>query len=184
MVCFISLNANICEMYFAHQRWLGMLHFISYLSYYLQCCALPEQRCLSQGLCLYQVMMMLHFLNGVANGAESTQETKIASWSLVWRAKQCINWYIEYQVRVFWYQIYQARLWECMLNHSASLVMSTSILKVLPSELDIKRHHLVFSIYNQLCCVYGTCRTSISLNSFDLLEHLDMLLTSTLAINC
>ena len=41
---------------------------------------------------------------------------------------------------VFWYQVYQAQLWERMLNRSASLAMSTSILKALPGKLDIKRH--------------------------------------------
>ena len=45
-----------------------------------------------------------------------------------------------YQVPVFWYQAYQAQLWECMLNRSASLAMSTSVLKALPGKLDIKRH--------------------------------------------
>ena len=52
-----------------------------------------------------------------------------------------------YQVRVFWYQVYQARLWEWILNRSASLAMSTSILKALPGKLDIKSTNLVFSIY-------------------------------------
>ena len=34
------------------------------------------------------------------------------------------------------------------LNRSASLTMSTSVLKALPGKLDIKRHsHVVFSIY-------------------------------------
>ena len=33
-----------------------------------------------------------------------------------------------------------------MLNRSASLVMSTSVLKALPGELDIKDTHLVFFI--------------------------------------
>ena len=33
-----------------------------------------------------------------------------------------------------------------MLNHSASLAMSISILKALPGKLDIKDTHLVFSI--------------------------------------
>ena len=41
---------------------------------------------------------------------------------------------------VFWYQVHQAWLWERMLNHLASLAMSTSVLKVLPGKLDIKRH--------------------------------------------
>ena len=51
--------------------------FISYLSYKLHCCTLPDKRCLSHGICLYHVMMTLHFLNDVAN--ESTQKSKIAS---------------------------------------------------------------------------------------------------------
>ena len=34
----------------------------------------PDKRFLSHGMCLYQVMMMLHFLNDVANDAESTQK--------------------------------------------------------------------------------------------------------------
>ena len=29
---------------------------------------LPDKRCLSHGMCLYQVMMTLYFLNDVANG--------------------------------------------------------------------------------------------------------------------
>ena len=40
---------------------------------------LPDKHCLSHGMCLYQVMMTLHFLNDIANGAESTQKTKITS---------------------------------------------------------------------------------------------------------
>ena len=66
---------------------------------------------------------------------------------------------IEYQARVLWYQVYQARLRERMLNRSASsgkldikrhppsilyisasLAMSTSVLEALPGKLDIKRH--------------------------------------------
>ena len=33
----------------------------------------PDQCWLSQGMCLYQVMMTVYFLNDVANDAESTQ---------------------------------------------------------------------------------------------------------------
>ena len=46
-----------------------------------------------------------------------------------------------------------------MLNRSASLAMSTSILKALPGNLDIKRPPLVFSIFilnsrvNEICMV-------------------------------
>ena len=41
---------------------------------------------------------------------------------------------------VFWYQVYQTRLWERMLNRSASLAMSTSILEALPGKFDITWH--------------------------------------------
>ena len=33
---------------------------------------LPDKHFISQGMCLYQVMLMLHFLNEVTNEAEST----------------------------------------------------------------------------------------------------------------
>ena len=36
-----------------------------------------EIRCQSRGMCLYQVMMTLYFLNDVANDAESTQKSII-----------------------------------------------------------------------------------------------------------
>ena len=35
---------------------------------------LPDKRFLSHGMCLYQVMRQLYFLNDVANDAESTQK--------------------------------------------------------------------------------------------------------------
>ena len=46
---------------------------------------LPDKRCLPQGMCLYQVMMTLHFLfvfslNVVANDAESTQNRKLCHY--------------------------------------------------------------------------------------------------------
>ena len=41
---------------------------------------LTDKHCLSHGMCLYQVMMTLHFLNDVVNDAESTQnKTKLCS---------------------------------------------------------------------------------------------------------
>ena len=40
---------------------------------------LPDKRCLSDGICLYQVIMTLHCLNDVVNDAESTQKLKITS---------------------------------------------------------------------------------------------------------
>ena len=47
--------------------------FISYLSYKLHCCTLLDKHGLYHGICLYQVIMTLHFLNDVLNDAESTQ---------------------------------------------------------------------------------------------------------------
>ena len=37
---------------------------------------LPDKHDLSHGMYLYQAMMTLHYLNDVANEAESTQESK------------------------------------------------------------------------------------------------------------
>ena len=57
---------------------------------------------------------------------------------------QWVNWKIEYQVWVFWYQVCKAWLRELMLNHSASAkryrIDSTCILEAEPDSLDIKRH--------------------------------------------
>ena len=38
---------------------------------------LSDTLCLSHGMCLYQVMMTLHFLNDVAYDADSTQNQKL-----------------------------------------------------------------------------------------------------------
>ena len=39
----------------------------------MHCCTLPDKGCLSHGMCLYQVIKILHFLNDVTIDAESTQ---------------------------------------------------------------------------------------------------------------
>ena len=67
---------------------LTVSNFISYNSYQLHCCTLPDKHCLSRGMCLYQVMMTLHWLNDVVNDAELTQKSIITSYSLVWRVNQ------------------------------------------------------------------------------------------------
>ena len=54
-----------------------VMALISYHSYY---CTLPDKHCLSHGMCLYQVMITLHFLNDVANDAELTQKFIIMSY--------------------------------------------------------------------------------------------------------
>ena len=39
--------------------WLGVvLDVVSYISYELQCCTLPDKRCLFHDMCLYQVMIV------------------------------------------------------------------------------------------------------------------------------
>ena len=40
-------------------------------------CMLPDKRCLSHGMCHYQVMMTLHFLNDITYDAESTKNRKL-----------------------------------------------------------------------------------------------------------
>ena len=47
-----------------------------------------------------------------------------------------------------------------MLNRSASLAMSTSVLKALPDKLDSKDTHLVFSICLEIDKVYQTTHNS------------------------
>ena len=49
---------------------------------------------------------------------------------------------IEYQVSVFWYQVYQARLWERLLTSRGLPSDSKCVLKAEPGKLDIKRRDL------------------------------------------
>ena len=44
----------------------------------------------------------------------------------------------EYKVSVFWYQVYQARLWERLLSSRGLPSDSTCVLKAEPGKLDIK----------------------------------------------
>ena len=46
---------------------------------------------------------------------ESTRKS-ILGHNRVWGVNQWVNGWIEYPVRIFWYQVYQARLQECLLN--------------------------------------------------------------------
>ena len=43
-------------------------------------------------------------------------EQKIENYAIIasLKSEQWVNWSIEYQVRIFWYQVYQAQLWEHM----------------------------------------------------------------------
>ena len=45
----------------------------------LHCYTLLDKRCLSHGMCLYQVIMTFQLLNDVANENESTQKSTITS---------------------------------------------------------------------------------------------------------
>ena len=51
---------------------------------------LPDKRCLSHSMCLYQVMMTLHLLNDVANDAESTQKRSLRH---ILDMKSKLTWY-------------------------------------------------------------------------------------------
>ena len=92
-----------------------VLSVISYINCIVACRLIV--RCLSHGMCLYQVMMTLRFMNNVANDAD----TKIENYVII-------------------ASLQSARLQERILNRSASLVMSTSVLEALPGKLDIKSH--------------------------------------------
>ena len=53
--------------------WFGLLLYqLPFIK--MQHCRLPDKLCLSHGMCLYQVMMTLVFLNDVPNDTESIQK--------------------------------------------------------------------------------------------------------------
>ena len=60
-------------------------------------------------MCLNQVIMTLHFLHDVIDWIDTTIDSYVLMVSL-----------IEYQVRVFLYQVYQAMFQEDMSNRSTS----------------------------------------------------------------
>ena len=43
----------------------------------------PDKHCLSHGMCLYQVMLTLHFLNDVANENESFTRIQIGCENII-----------------------------------------------------------------------------------------------------
>ena len=78
----LPLSLHLIENWKGRSRkspFACLIRFISYLSYLLHCCVLPDKRYLSQGMCIYQVIMTMHFLNDVANDTESTQKSKSMS---------------------------------------------------------------------------------------------------------
>ena len=52
---------------------------ISYLSYQLHCCTLPDKRCISHGMLPLSGHDDVALLNDVANDAESTYKSKMTS---------------------------------------------------------------------------------------------------------
>ena len=62
------LYPDLCEACYKGKH--SMQRLISYYSY----CKLADKPCLPHGMCLYQAMMTLHFLNDIANDAELTQK--------------------------------------------------------------------------------------------------------------
>ena len=87
----------------------------------------PGKRCLSHGLYIYQCDAAPFKYIDVKIG------NNVIIASLKSEPKGT------YQVRVSWYQDYQARLWEHILNRSAEPRDSTGVLKALPGKRDIKR---------------------------------------------
>ena len=55
------------------------IYFLSVTSHIDCIVTLCDKSCLSHGLCLYQVMMTLHFLNDVANDTDWSQTSNIKS---------------------------------------------------------------------------------------------------------
>ena len=105
--------------------------------------------------------------NDVANEAESTQLSK--------------NWWIEYQVRVFWYQVYQARLWECLLTSLGKpRYVNKHSQRPCLVNLISKHTHLVFSMYCLKVVSRQMC-SNLSLLSL-LLAHLSRRLMSELIV--
>ena len=62
-----------------------------------------------------------------------------------------------------------------MLNRSASLAMSTSILKALPGKFDIKRHEPCI-LFIMPICYFGR----MSLNTVQLIHYFEVNIGSTL----
>ena len=91
---------------------------------------LPTKHGLSHGMCLYQVMMTLHFLNDVANDAEQIKNYVIITSLRSETMGKLIN------------RIPDSCLFISSLPGSAlrTHVESTSVLKALPGKFDIKRH--------------------------------------------
>ena len=57
------------------QVYMFLYSVLSVTSYLLHGCTLPDIHCLAHGMCLYQIIMTLHFLNDVANDAQKSKIT-------------------------------------------------------------------------------------------------------------
>ena len=105
----------------------------------------PVKCCISYSMCLYQVMMMLHFLNGAIFDVESTGKTIITPNRLGLKSEptcKLIN------------RIPGLRHIKFTRLRIENTFWSTRVLKALPYKLDIKRHSP--SILN-LSCMHWHC---------------------------
>ena len=74
---------------------------------------------------------------------------------------------------IFWYQVYQARLWECFVTMRGLMSDSTCVLKAVPGKLDIKKKQTWYFIYQFTHCftrqtsnydvIFYFCVNSVSL---------------------
>ena len=103
----------------------------------------PDRRWLSHGMCLYQAMMTLHFLNDVANDAESTQKSK----------DYAINPSLKSETMG---KLINRIPGPCLLISSFTGSAANKRFKALPGKLLTKDTHLVFSMYpGRIRCFEG-----------------------------
>ena len=114
----------------------------------MHCCTLPDKWCLSHSMCLYQVMMTLHFLNDVANDAESIQ---IENYVIIASLKSGTMGKLINRIPG------SCLLIPSLLGSALRTHVLRSVLKALPGKLDIKRHSssilyfkLEFAVMNPL----------------------------------
>ena len=85
----IKEQKQINGAYTSHSRFFYLLLVTSHINCILHFCTLPDKHCQSHGMCLYQVMIKLHFLKDVTYHAESTK--KIENYVIIASLKSEIN---------------------------------------------------------------------------------------------
>ena len=99
-------------------------------------------------MCLYQVIITLHFLNKVVNDIESTRNSIMTSLVASLKSESTCKLINRIPGPLLLISSLPGSA-SIMQNRSANLAMSKSFLKALPGKLNIKDTHLVFSI-----CMY------------------------------